>query len=521
MFTLNFMDVLWYFVYSAAAFFVMQFLYEVYKGKSVRRGVPGPVIVPLLDNLIECIVTLGQSFDSLVEYTLKFHDKVYSKDGAVKYVGKPKTWMVNLPFIPRHFVTTDPECVEFALKTKFELFEKSPELKHLLSQLLGKGIFASDGPRWLAQRKATSQIFHVKNFREYFMTVFREGTDLLIKILDKAASEGTVVDLYDLFHRFTLDSFSLIGFGKQLHCLQSYLDGDQGPVAFAAAFDKAQHITALRTMSSIWPITEYFDGSAQIMRDCVKTINEFSSQCIEERRQDPDKDNKDDLLSRFMRLRDEETGELYSDQELRDTIMNLIIAGRDTTAQTLSWAFTELFKHPEVIEKIRNEFQSQITDFSIDDLSRPSYDEVIKLSYAKAVFYETLRLHPAVPRQSKGALEDVTLPNGVHLKKGEVFVFSSYVMGRLESIWGEDVLEFKPERFIDQNHSPYKFLAFNAGPRLCLGQQMAYLEAITALVLVLDQFDFKLAMPEEEIQHAIGLTLLMKNGLKVTVQKRN
>lgn len=166
-----------------------------------------------------------------------------------------------------------------------------------------------------------------------------------------------------------------------------------------------------------------------------------------------------------------------------------MIAGRDTTAQQLTWQFYSLMSNPRTMKNLVKE-----VDIVLQGSDRYTYETIMnELPYMKAVFHETLRLYPPVPKNVKTAVEDDVLPGGVKVYKGDVIGISSYCLGRNKAVWGEDAELFVPERWLvddqDKEHhhqgndkankspfgkfraeSPYKFTSFNAGPRLCLGQ---------------------------------------------------
>ncbi|CAO3574462.1 unnamed protein product [Mortierella alpina] len=130
--------------------------------------------------------------------------------------------------------------------------------------------------------------------------------------------------------------------------------------------------------------------------------------------------------------------------------------------------------------------------------------------------------NPGVPRNMKVCVEDDILPNGVEIKKGEFFQWSPWTMGRDTKIWGSDAKEFKPERWLDTDkNSPTKFPAFHAGPRTCLGQQFATIEAITIMSLLFKRFSFELVDPDNEPGYGAGLTLPIAKGLPIRVHRRN
>lgn len=236
---------------------------------------------------------------------------------------------------------------------------------------------------------------------------------------------------------------------------------------------------------------------------------------VRKRRADPEADETD-LLGRFMKTTNEE-GRPLTNEELRDAILNFIIAGRDTTAQAMSWMTYLLALNPEVDAKLFKEIQSV-------DLTGPEetvYEETSKLVYFKAAFYETLRLYPSVPMNQKFALQNDVLPDGTKINAGEYVIWCPYAMGR--TLW-EDPYAFKPERWIDENNSLKRFSqgqwpAFHAGPRVCLGQNLATLEATITMVAILQKYKLQL-VPGQKVQYQQSLTLPLKYGLKCDIVAR-
>ncbi|KAI8141325.1 cytochrome P450 [Fennellomyces sp. T-0311] len=390
-----------------------------------------------------------------------------------------------------------------------------------MKDLFGHGIFTADGEQWKYQRKTASLIFNVVNFRDQFTEVFIKELNVMSQnIFDKKAVNGTAIDFHDVMHKFTLDSFVLLGFGKQLDSLLS-----KEKVPFAASFDICQKVCSDRFAD---PFTDFYDslkifkpGSMRV-KDHIKIIDDFAYSLINERREQLARGEEyKDLLSRFMAARNPQ-GEPLSDKELRDTVLNFIIAGRDTTAQALSWGFYLLMLHPHIEKKLLEEISQHIPQDR--DLDAPEYYETIKkMTYANAVLYEVLRLYPSVPSNGKVALKDDVLPDGTPVKKGDFVLWSPYAMGRSDRVW-ENAKEFKPERWITpegdlRRESAGKWPAFHAGPRVCLGQNLATLEALVAMMLLLKRYKFSL-VPGQEITYLASLTCPMKNGMKVYVERR-
>ncbi|KAF9988425.1 hypothetical protein BGZ79_005124, partial [Entomortierella chlamydospora] len=228
---------------------------------------------------------------------------------------------------------------------------------------------------------------------------------------------------------------------------------------------------------------------------------------------------KKDLMQLFMDATDD-NGEKLSDEALRDTLLNFILAGRDTTAQALSWMFYLILRsdsRKEILEKLVSEIDSTL-DINNDNQNTasavPTFDTIKSQKYAEACLYESLRLYPSVPRNIKICIEDNVLPRGVRVYKGEIIGWDAWAMGRDTTIWGPDAHEYRPERWLQgEKFSPSKFIAFNLGPRTCLGQQFATMEAIMITSMILRNFSLELVDPDREPAYEHALTLPMAEGL--------
>ncbi|KAI7857286.1 cytochrome P450 [Circinella umbellata] len=458
-------------------------------------------------------------FGSLFEQ-IKYKDIIH--DGTLYLMEKYDTMTFGMTIfgLPATVITINPDNVEYILKTNFANYIKGHEAYEMSKDLLGHGIFSADGEKWRWQRKSASLIFNVVNFRDHFSQVFIEEFDVMAKnIFDKKALNGKPIDFHDVIYKYTLDSFVDIGFGKQLNSLLC-----KEKVPFAESFDVCQRNCSDRFID---PFTDLYDllkpithpGTMRI-KDHVKTIDDFAYKLIRERREQMKQGGEyKDLLSRFMNAKNE-YNELLNDIELRDTILNFIIAGRDTTAQALSWGFYLLMNHPRVEEKLLDEINQFFPDDNKELNAAEYYDLIKKLPYAHA----TLRLYPSVPANGKIALADDILPDGTHVKKGELVQWVPYAMGRSTKIWGADAKAFIPERWISEDgslrrESAGRWPAFHAGPRICPGQNLATLEALIAMTSLLKRYKFKL-VPGQNITYETSLTCPMKEGMNVTVERR-
>jgi fatty acid omega-hydroxylase len=453
---------------------------------------------------------------------------------------------------PRYYITSDPACVEHILRTRFDAYPKGPEFLGFFHDLLGSGIFNSDGERWRVQRKMASHMFSAREFNQTIMVAFAQHAAQLDAILANAAETGKELNMAQLFFSFTLDSICKIAFGIELRALEALSSGHTIP--FAAAFDSAQTIVGARPLTPMWQLLKFFriDAAERQLAKDIAVMDAFAQSVIDERRAagPSDFESRHDVLSRFMSLKDDDGKYtmLHDDQALKDTLMNFMIAGRDTTAQALSWCVWLVSQHPEVEARLREEItttmqqpQPQHSDTSSASASAssaaleapvhhpgsyhwcPSYDTLLNgMRYTKATVMETLRLYPSVPKDLKqytGDKNDVW-PDGTVVEPQSMVIYFPYAMGRKASLWGEDCEQFRPERMLtDTRPSPYKFIAFNAGPRTCLGQNMALVEASYVLSVIYSKYTLEL-VPGQTITHVDSLTLPQREGVRMRVHRR-
>ncbi|XP_042404227.1 cytochrome P450 704C1-like isoform X2 [Zingiber officinale] len=331
----------------------------------------------------------------------------------------------------------------------------------------------------------------------------------------------------ELLMKSTMDSTFKIAFGFELDCSGG---SNQDGVEFAKAFDKANEFTLLRYVNVFWRITRLLGvGSEAALKQNLKVIDEFVYKVMDIRFKqivNAHQEKGDDILSKFLEeIKHPQT--TMDTRYLRDIILNFVIAGKDTTAGSLAWFFYLICKDPSVQEKIHQEVKrvvlletKECTDFV--EFSRNINDESLNnLHYLHASLTETLRLFP----ENKVCFSDDILPGGYNVSKGDIVFFQPYAMGRMEYLWGEDAESFRPERWLDddgifQPESPFKFVAFQAGPRICLGREFAYRQMKTFAAVLLYFFQFKLSDEEKIVRYKTMTTLQIDQGLYLQASSR-
>ncbi|XP_008797199.1 cytochrome P450 86B1 [Phoenix dactylifera] len=442
-------------------------------------------------------------------------------------------WFTNLQCV----VTADPRNLEHLLKTKFSNFPKGGYFRSTVRDLLGDGIFSADDEVWRRQRKIASLEFHSAEFRSMTVrSLYELVHSRLLPVLESAHNNRTPIDLQDLLLRLTFDNVCMIAFGVDPGCLSPGLP----EIPFARAFEDATEATIIRfvTPTAIWKALRFLDlGNERRLKRSLKRVDEFAYEVIRTRKKelslesgDDKKPARSDLLTVFMRVKDDD-GTAFSDGFLRDVCVNFILAGRDTSSVALAWFFWLLNRYPEVEDRILGELRKILEERGYngegvegekDLVFKP--EEVKRMEYLQAALSEALRLYPSVPVDHKEVVEDDVFPDGTVLKKGTKVLYAIYSMGRMESIWGTDCRDYKPERWLRDgrfmSESAYKFAAFNGGPRLCLGKDFAYYQMKFAAASILYRYHVKV-VENHPVAPKLALTMYMKHGLKVTLSRRN
>ncbi|KAI0328645.1 cytochrome P450 [Cubamyces sp. BRFM 1775] len=422
------------------------------------------------------------------------------------------TLLLEIFFVKRFF-TTEPEYIKAVLATDFNSFEKGDGFRSQMKSLLGVGVFNADGDLWKFHRSMARPFFS-KDRISHFDIFDRHALDALQQMKSRL-QEGYAVDWQDLVSRFTLDSATEFLFGKDVRSLATGLpypptseiarrqtirpDADE----FASTFLEAQIASSKRgRFQQAWGLREFWQDRVQAKKAAIdKFINPILVDALRKKAEKgPESDTKvsedDTLLSQLLKVTDD-----YN--IIHDETLNILLAGRDTTACTLTFAVYRLAEHPDVLQRLREEILSVV-----GPTRRPTYDDIRNMKYLRAVINETLRLYPPVPVNIRCAVKDTVLQSKTpgekpfFLPNGMRVIYSVFMMHRRKDLWGPDALKFDPDRFLDERvqkyltPNPFIFLPFNAGPRICLGQQFAYNEASFMLVRLLQQFSAISFVPE-------------------------
>ncbi|KAI3449736.1 hypothetical protein Pfo_006401 [Paulownia fortunei] len=430
------------------------------------------------------------------------------------------TFTLHRPFGYRQIFTANAANVQHMLKSHFHNYHKGDVFRATLRDFLGDSIFNADGDKWKFQRQVSSHQFNTKSLRKFVETVVdSELSDRLVPILRNAAAKNIVLDFQDILQRFAFDNICKIAFGYD----PAYLLPSLPEAKFAGAFDNALKLISERFNSNIpfiWKIKRALSiGTERQLKSTVEQVREFAIGIIREKKQELKEKaslESEDLLSRFL-----SSGHLDEDF-VTDIVISFILAGRDTTSAALTWFFWLLFKHPGVENEVLKEIR--------ENSEAPIYNEVKNMVYTHASLCETMRLYPPVPVSTKSAVNDDVLPDGTVVQKGTRISYHPYAMGRVEKVWGADWAEFRPGRWLEWEEKtekwsfvgrdPFTYPVFQAGPRICLGKEMAFLQMKRVVSGVLRRFRVVPAVDSMEPVYVSDFTSKMKGGFLVKIEER-
>ncbi|OCT54822.1 Cytochrome P450 [Cladophialophora carrionii] len=401
--------------------------------------------------------------------------------------------------------TIEPESIKTVLSTKFQDYSLGERRKEVFLPVFGHGIFANDGAAWERSRALVRPNFTRQQVADLDMFEVH-----MSHLIDSIARDGSTVDLQDLFFGLTMDSATEFLFGKSTNTLAPGLE-TKSANEFVKAFVYVSGACAKDFRSG---------GLAKFIPDArwrksVKIMHNFADAIIHEAIEEL-RTGKQDPNGRYIFLHAllRQTQDPYV---VRSELLNILLAGRDTTAGLLSNTWHVLSKRPEVFAKLKAE---------VDQLggAKPDYTTIKEMKYLKWTLNESLRLMPVVPSNSREAIRDTVLPLGggadgkapALVRKGEVVGYSAWSMHRREDFYGPDALEFKPERW-ERLRPGWEYLPFNGGPRICVGQQYALMEASYATIRLIQTFPRIESRDDEEWREWMTITLASGTGVKVAL----
>ncbi|MCJ1265752.1 hypothetical protein MMC22_005632 [Lobaria immixta] len=417
--------------------------------------------------------------------------------------------------------TVDPDNIKAIHATQFTDYGKGSRFHKGWANFLGDSIFTTDGDTWHASRRLIRPLFVIERISD--LNVFERKVQLLMNVIAREALSNSpkrpeksqtdtpnLVDINDLFLRYTLDTATEFLLGQSVDSLENPQQELSRALAEVARVQSL--ITKSGPANILIPRASYNSG--------LKAIDEFIAPIIEQALSLTPDELASSMESKHTFLH--ALANLTQDRKvLRDQILTILVAGRDTTASALSWVFYELARHPEITRKLR----AEIVD-TVGLNTAPTYEDLKGMKYlqVKNTINETLRLYPSVPMNLRMALRDTTLPRGggpcgiqpMGILKDTVVAYSTIYLHRRADLYANP-LAFDPDRWLHRQPQPSHYVPFSMGPRVCIGQQFAITEIAYTVVRILQRFENVVAAEtrKEDPRLKAEVTLQPADGVRI------
>jgi cytochrome P450 len=373
----------------------------------------------------------------------------------------------------RTYAVFHPDYVKHVLQDNHTNYRKGEKYRSVLVPLMGNGLFTSDGAFWLRQRRIAQGAFHRSHLPGFASAIQHCVADFLPEWERKARS-GELVALREEITALTLRATLRMLFGVDATT--------QMPALVAAVHGVHNEIHPGRAFVPIrldWITTP---GQRRFAR-ALRVIDEFVYRVIAQRKAAADPGS--DLIGLLMAARDPETGEAMDDVQLRDELVTMLNAGHDTVTDAIVWTLTQLALNPEARARARDEVRR------VAGSAPPSAEALDQMEYLGRVFRETLRLCPPAWGFGRTAIGPDVI-GGYAIPAGSTVLISPWVVHRSPRFW-PDPLRFDPDRFLPDasaGRAKLAYFPFGAGPRMCIGANLASMEAPLILAAILQRFDF-------------------------------
>lgn len=431
-------------------------------------SLPGPAGLPVLGNVFQ--IKVAQLHRQLEQWAEEFGPFFKVK------LGRHPTLIVS-----------DHAVVAQLLRERPDGFKRSSRMEEIAAEMgLKPGVFGANGDDWKRQRRMVMASFDPAHIRHYFPSL-QTTADRLGRRWQKAAKSGAAIDVQPELMRFTVDTIAGLAFGAEVNTLES--DGD----VIQQHLDKIFPALFKRIVSpfALWRILPSA-SDRQLVRSVAEvneSVNGFVAQARARMQADPSLRTRPTNLLEAMIAAADEPGSGISDEQVAGNVMTMLLAGEDTTANTIAWMIDLLWRNPQALAQATQEARGLLGD----PMALPTLEQAGELDYLEACAHETMRLKPVAPMIGLQALKD-TQVGDVSVPRGTIVL----TLMRRDSVSDRhlpDAARFMPERWLDGTTvagQPKRIsMPFGAGPRICPGRYLALLEMKMAMAMLLNRFDIR------------------------------
>ena len=406
--------------------------------------------------------------------------------------------------LPYNFVLTDrPELIRHIFQKNHRNYIKTKIVRNDLRQAMGNGLLTSNGEYWLKQRRVIQKGFHRKRLEGISKIMITEIKDYMDTVMDDLAEKEAEIDLTKEMAHLAFRVVSKGLFGEEVD--------EEKLKLIDRVITEVQQFIINRLRKPFLKPWYYISGANYRNQKLIDQGNEMILEVIRERK--ASEGEFDDLLQMLIESRYED-GEGMTEQQILEEALILMVAGHETSAMSLSWTWMLLAQNPDTEKKLLHTVEETLGE------EAPTFEKLRELGYTLQVVEESMRLYPPAWIVDREPLEKDEF-EGVEIKKGVDIAALIYGLHRNEKYW-EYPDKFDPERFNEANkktQTPYSYLPFGGGPRLCIGNNFALMEMQYILAMFVRRYRFEL-IKKQEIEILPMITLRAKNGIKVKVKRR-
>ena len=408
--------------------------------------------------------------------------------------------------VTRMVVLNHPRHMQHVFVDHVQNYRKGGGFWEAIRALLGNGLVVSEGSFWLRQRRMMQPQFHrqrLQSLTDLMVGAIQEALDTWPQAASPQETQDQSFNLAAAFNELTMKVVTRTLFGAGLGTAQM----EEVSAAMAYVLDyilKAMLINALPSWMPAPGRKKYQQSIAQIDKHVYNMIAAARQQ----------RGPENHLLAMLLDMADETSGEGLTDQQLRDEVITLFLAGYETTSVALSWTFEYLARQPEILEKLQAEVDAVLGE------RRPEFADLPRLPYTRMVLQETLRLRPPAWQVTRTAVEDDEI-DGYPIPAGANLIAMIYMCHHHPEQWPNPEV-FDPQRFSAERASERHNLAwmpFGAGQRLCIGRDFALMEGQLALAMVVQRYRIT-PLSTNPIQPQLAATLRPKGGVPVKITAR-
>jgi cytochrome P450 len=413
-------------------------------------------------------------------------------------------------------VTSDAETIKRMFRERPDLFRRTRRLASAVSEMRFNGLFSAEGDDWRRQRKLVAMALNTAHLKPFFPKL-RMITARLLARWERAAAQGTVIDLCRDLMRFTVDVTTQLAFGIDVNTIET-----DGPV-IQQKLDKVFPILNWR-INAPFPYWRYLrlPKDRDLDRALVEIRAQVDAMIADVRRRmeaDPTLYQAPTNFLEAIIAAKEAEGIEFSDADIFGNVCTLLLAGEDTTANTIAWAVNYFIEYPQHFARARAEVDGVLGAARLPE----EIEQTSQLPFIEAFYNETMRLKPVAPLNAMEPLEDIEL-DGYRIPKGTIIMMLTRRIAMDEARFGH-AKEFDPDRWLKSEaergcpHDTTAFVPFGSGPRFCPGRNLALLEIRTVLAMLCRNFEVTLADSARPVAELLAFTMMPRN-LEVRLRKR-